>query len=160
VLRTFWFSFASLLAFAACTTLPTPKHDKFRFPKDAYIDPPPNREFVALGTVNSSKVNFVSLDPNYEESQLCRNYYNKAVAELVKFAKAKGADAVINVRSVVFLEDGRVETYKTPECSDDGGEGQILARGTAVRWKPAQPSTFELPPAQKPALAPSPRPSP
>jgi hypothetical protein len=33
------------------------------------------------------------------------------------------------------VDDGKSETYKTPECSDDGGEGQILTQGVAVKWK-------------------------
>jgi hypothetical protein len=156
---------AALVTLGACTTLPKPKHDKFRYPKDAYVETP-KRAYVPVGTVRS-KVNFTSLDPNHEETELCKNYYNKAVAELVKFAHAKGADAVIDVKSVVFLEDGRVETYKTPECSDDGGEGQILAQGTAIRWKPESTGSTDpfvlpndQPPAQRPVITrPSPSPS-
>jgi hypothetical protein len=53
----------------------------------------------------------------------------------VKYAKQQGADAVIDVRSVVFFEDGSRETYQTAECSDEGDTGQILAQGVAVRWK-------------------------
>jgi hypothetical protein len=142
------------------------KHDKFRYPKEAYVEVP-KRAFTPMGMVRS-KVNFTSLDPNHlEVAELCKNYYNKAVAELVKIAKGKGADAVIEVKSVTFLEDGRVETYKTPECSDDGGEGQILAQGVAVKWKPEPTSSTDpfvlpnkQPRSQKPVITPSPSPAP
>ncbi len=72
-----------------------------------------------------------------EGKTLCANYYNKAVNSLVEAARRKGADAVIDVKSVVFLEDGRKEEYQTPECADDGMEGQILTQGIAVKWKAA-----------------------
>jgi hypothetical protein len=120
-------------AVLACTTLPKPKQSWYTFPKDAHVEDV-SRASDRLGVVRS-KVNFRTLDADYDEDKLCKNYYNKAVAELVRHAKAKGADAVIEVRSVVFLENGKSEIHKTPECSDDGEEGQILAMGVAVRWK-------------------------
>jgi hypothetical protein len=141
--------------------MPKPQFTRFHFPKDAYIEPV-KRPYTVIGTVRS-KVNFTSLDAARDENELCKNYYNKAVADLVKYAKAKQGDAVIDVRSVVFLETLQAEMYKTPECSDDGGEGQILAQGTAVKWKPEVElrSDEKQPPAQAPRLVqPSPRPSP
>ena len=120
-------------AWSSCATIPEPKYDKFTFPKNAFVGDT-SRPYVTLGPVRS-KVDCVSLDSQREEKDLCRNYYNKAVKDLLKFAKRQGADAVIDVKSIVFLEDGRRETYKTPECSDDGGEGQVLAQGIAVKWQ-------------------------
>lgn len=125
----------ALLSQCACTTLPKVQHTKHSFPeKEAFVDPPKNRKYEVLGWVRS-KVNFPTLDPNNDEQNLCRNYYNKSVGELVKFAKEKGGDAVVDVKSVVFLMDGRMETHPTPECADEGDEGQVLTRGVAVKWK-------------------------
>lgn len=87
-----------------------------------------------MGLVRT-KVDFTTLDPGFDESSLCLNYFNKAARDLVKRAKEKGADAVIDVRSVVFYEGGKSETFPKAECSDDGAEGQVLAQGIAVKWK-------------------------
>jgi hypothetical protein len=118
--------------FTACATLPDVHHKWTSFPKEAFVEKP-SRPYTVIGRVRS-KVDYQSLDPNNEEGKLCRNYYNQAVKKLVEYAKAKGADAVIEVRAVVFLMDGRNEKYKQPECADDGGEGQALAEGFAVKW--------------------------
>jgi hypothetical protein len=146
---------AILVGSFGCTSLPKPKQAYFSFPKDAYIETP-KRTFHPMGTVRS-RVNYPSLDVRHEEQELCRNYFNKAVIDLVRMAKERGADAVIEVQSVVFLEDGRVETFKKPECADDGEEGQALAQGVAVKWKraaappPESPhSPFALPESQQP----------
>ena len=123
---------AALLS--GCGTVPQAKYETFEFPSSSAFVKKVERPFKSLGWVKS-KVNFQSLDPGHEENTLCNNYYNKAVRELVETAREKGADAVIEVKSVVFLEDGRREVYATPECSDDGFEGQILLQGIAVQWK-------------------------
>jgi hypothetical protein len=94
----------------------------------------PTRPFEFVGWVKT-KVNYVTLDPQHDEAQLCENYFNKAVRDLVKQARDHGGDAVIEVRSVVFLVDGRQETYPKAECADDGEEGQVLAVGKAIKWK-------------------------
>lgn len=118
----------------ACASAPAePKFQKFTFPKNAFVGDV-QRPYVALGPVRS-KIDYQSLDFNREERELCRNYYNRAVRDLVKFAKRQGADAVVDVKSVTFLLDGRTEMHATPECSDDGGEGQVLTQGIAVKWK-------------------------
>lgn len=133
---------AILLALAAggdlgCASMPEPKFDKYEFPKKHVHVENVTRPRKIIGEVKS-RVDFTSLDPMRDEKVLCNNYYNKAAKDLLKFAQEKGADAVIEVRSIVFLEDGRVEAYKTPECSDDGSEGQILLRGLAVKWLPRE----------------------
>jgi hypothetical protein len=47
---------------------------------------------------------------------------------------------VIDVKSVVFLENGKSELYPSAECADDGMEGQVLSQGIAIRWKePKEP---------------------
>ena len=137
MLRRPWRSILGILvvgsALTSCTTLPEPKFDKATFPENAFVDDV-TRPYTKLGPVRS-KVDFNMLDPGREEAELCRNYYNRAVRDLLKFAREKGADAVIGVRSVVMLENGKYENYKTPECSDEGQEGQILTQGIAVKWK-------------------------
>ena len=35
---------------------------------------------------------------------------------------------------VVYFRDGKSPRYKTPECADDGNEGQILLEGKAIRY--------------------------
>ena len=150
-----------LIAFVlgvGCTTLPEPKVTKYAFPtKTAFIGDP-GRPYQVLGQVRTKK-EFMTLDPNHEEAFLCKNYYNKAVADLVKRSKAQGGDAVIDVKSVVLLVDGRHEYYATAECSDEGDGGQILVQGIAVKWRPAgwvnpQPLASPSPvPAASPAPA-------
>jgi hypothetical protein len=125
--------FVNILFLLSCNSLPTVKHDKFRFPKGLAFVGDVKRPYQVLGLVRS-KTEYQTLDPIHEESDLCRNYYNKTVQELVELAKEKGGDAVIDLKSVVFLEDGRREEYSTPECADDGIEGQILTQGIAIKW--------------------------
>ena len=140
---------ASLMAtLGGCSTLPTPHVTKYDFPKsDVYVEEKPKRKFTILGSVRA-RVNFNSMNPEREEKDLCNNYYNKAVADLLKRAKKEAkADAVAEVRSVVFFLDGTSKTYVAPECSDDGGEGQVLVQGLAIQWEkdpsagPSQRST-------------------
>ncbi len=122
-----------LLTLIACNTFQPPIVHHYHFPStQAFLDKP-DRPFEKIGVVRA-KVNYQSLDPSHEEDALCRNYYNKAVRQLVTLAEAKGAQAVIQVQSVVFYENGRQEFYSTPECSDDGLEGQSLVTGVAIRY--------------------------
>lgn len=123
----------SLYCLVSCATVPAPSHPKFTFPKEAFVGDV-KRPYKVLGQVRS-KVNFATLDFDHEEDALCANFYNKAVRDLVRRSKEQGGDAVIDVKSVVFLEDGRREVYVTPECADEGAEGQILVQGIAVRWQ-------------------------
>ena len=127
--------FLALVHTIGCSTLPPIHFKHYPFPKGEAFYGNIQRPYLTLGTVRS-KVDFVSLDINHEERELCINYFNKAVRDLVSTAKRQGGDAVIDVKSVVYLEDGRQETYPRPECSDDGLEGQILAQGIVVKWKP------------------------
>jgi hypothetical protein len=124
-----------LVSLMGCSSLPASRHQTFSFPKENAFIGNVKRPYKTLGVVRS-KVNYLSLDSLHEEADLCRNYYHKAVRDLVKIAKGKGANAVIDVKTVVFLEDGRQETYPTAECSDDGMEGQVLVQGIAVKWIP------------------------
>lgn len=127
------FSFI-LLLLVGCSTIQEVEHPTHEFPKNAYLGKP-DRPHKVIGGVRT-KVEFPSLDPRYDFDQLCKNYFNKAAGDLLKRAKKNGADAVIEVESVVFLVDGRRETYHSAECADDGAEGQVLAQGLAVKWLP------------------------
>lgn len=123
-----------------CASCSTPIKSEFKlhsFPKNKAFVEKPTRPFEILGSVKT-KVNFSTLeteDFRGSERTLCRNYFNKAAKDLVHLAKKNGGDAVIQIRSVTFLETGQVETFSTPECSDDGAEGQILLTGIVVKWK-------------------------
>jgi hypothetical protein len=128
--------------------LPPPKFTRHGFPKGSVFAGDSDRPYEVQGWVRT-KVNYTSLDPGHEEDDLCRNAYNKAANDLLERAKKNGADAVIDMKSVVFLEDGRRETYSTPECADDGQEGQILAQGIAVKWKVAQSADLLKPAAKQ-----------
>lgn len=126
--------FGTLTLLSNCSTLPTQRVKKYSFPPDAQIGVP-EKSYAVIGIVKT-KVNFSSLDPDHEDSFLCQNYFNKAAIDLVKRAKEKHADAVIDVKSVVFHVDGKISSFPRPECSDDGQEGQVLAQGIAIRWAP------------------------
>jgi hypothetical protein len=120
----------------SCTSLPAPKHKEYSFPrKVAFLEEELTRPHKVIGTVRARQ-DFATLDPNREEESLCKNYYNKAVRELARQAHEKGADAVKGVRSVVFFENGKSELHKSPECSDEGDEGQVLVQGSAIKWDP------------------------
>jgi hypothetical protein len=106
---------------------------KFAFPKGRAFVGDVKRPYKKLGQVRA-KVNFNTLDWVHEEDQLCRNFYNKGVKDLVDRARKQGADAVIDVQSVVFSDITGGQAFSTPECSDDGQEGQILLQGIAVKW--------------------------
>jgi hypothetical protein len=114
--------------------LPEPKFDPYFFPKNEAFVTDVKRPYDKLGEVKT-RVDYDTMDFKRDEQELCRNYYNKAVRDLVKLAKEKGADAVIDIKSVVYYEDGKVELFEKPECADDGEGGQILVRGVAVKWK-------------------------
>jgi hypothetical protein len=145
--RTIWCLSLALLG-SACSTLPTIKHKDYPFPSEKAFIGNVNRPYKTLGLVRS-KVNYQSLDPAREENDLCKNYYNKSVTDLVKMAKDKGGDAVIDVKSVVFFDGGVHELHTTAECSDDGLEGQVLTQGIAVAWIKCEPGIQDKPECQK-----------
>jgi hypothetical protein len=115
------------------------RHQRHRFPKTGvYIEEPDGldqgRPFQTLGWVRS-KATWSTLDQDPHAPHLCRNYFNQASKRLLEEAKKAGADAVIKVRSVVLLLDGRLEYHPGPECSDDGSEGEVLLQGIAIKFK-------------------------
>ena len=118
------------------------KHPKFAFPEGLVFRELPTgdlqgRPYEVMGWVRSKAV-WPTLDQDAYSDGLCRNYFNKAAKNLLKEAKKVGADAVIQVRSVVFLLDGKVGEFPDPECSDDGAEGEVLVRGIAIKFKPLE----------------------
>lgn len=131
---------SGLMLVGCATSLPKEHHEVFRFPsKLVYVEEPigeyQGRPFEIMGWVRS-KAYYPTFEQDNESPVLCRNYYNKAAQDLLKEALKAKADAVIKVRSVVFLLDGKFQEHPTPECSDDGAEGEILLKGIAIRWKP------------------------
>jgi len=124
-----------LLTLASCTTLPLPEIRPYAFPRDLAWVEEPNRPYETLGVVKTRVEWPAMLRPDISDEALCRNFYNKAVRDLIKRAREAGGDAVAGIRSVVFLFDGQRETHSTPECSDEGDTGQILLQGTVVKFK-------------------------
>jgi hypothetical protein len=131
----------------ASGALPEAKHERHRFPEErVYVEEPvgqfAGRAYSVLGWVRS-KANFSTLQNETNDGRLCRNYYNKAARSLLKEAMKVGAEAVIKVRSVVFLLDGKLEYHASPECSDDGSEGEVLLQGIAIKFKPLEPAPIK-----------------
>jgi len=129
------------LVLSACaSSLPTERHDHYTFPEhDVFKETPTGKDskrpYEVLGWVRA-KAGY----PTFEQAEvggaaLCVNYFNKAAASLLDEAEKAGGDAVIQVRSVVLTLDGKFQEYPTPECSDDGAEGEILLKGIAIRYK-------------------------
>jgi hypothetical protein len=151
-------SIVTLTFFSACaTSLPEERHSKYSFPSQkVYLETPTgadaNRPYEVLGWVKS-RAAFPTLEQEQNNPNLCRNYYNKAARSLVKEMENAGGDAVIKVRSIVMFMDGKFQEYKTPECSDDGAEGEILLRGVAIRFKKEELKT--KPPVTVPAGIPA-----
>jgi hypothetical protein len=139
-----WIPF--LLFASACASVPAApsldkksKHVRHPFPEsDVYMELPTgrdeNRPYDVMGWVRS-KAYWPTADQDGYSEGLCRNYFNKGARQLLKEARKVGADAVIQVRSVVFMLDGKVEEFPRPECSDDGVEGEVLLRGIAIKFK-------------------------
>ncbi len=142
---THWLTLSTLLLLglssSGCSTLPDTKHETYLFPKtQAFWGDVSGRPYHKLGLVRA-KVDFVTLDPASDERTLCRNYFNKAVRDLVKLGAKQGGDAVIDLKSAVFFEDGQMSLLASPECSDDGMTGQVNVQGVAIRWdKQQQPA--------------------
>ncbi len=126
-----------LFIVVGCSSLPEPKFKSYAFPAGTvFVEDKPTRRFKVLGPVRV-RVNFSSMNAEREESELCRNFYNKGAGDLLKRARReRKADAVINVRSVVYYMDGKSKKFTSPECADDGSEGQILMEGKAIRYLP------------------------
>ena len=135
--------FGICILLEGCSSLPSEKHEHFRFPENkVYIEEPQGKDlgraYEKIGWVKS-KASWSTLDQEANDGRLCKNYFNKASRDLLKEALKAGADAVIKVRSVVLLMDGKLEYHSTPECSDDGEEGEVLLQGIAIKFKQLDP---------------------
>ena len=144
---------ACVMQFLGCASTEPPKehHSHFEFPESrVYVEEPTGkmegRPYKILGWVKA-KSSFPTLEQTVQNQGLCKNYYNKSAGSLLKEAEKVKADAVIKVRSVVFLIDGKTEEHTTAECSDDGAEGEILLRGIAIKYLPVPVPTASPAPA-------------
>ncbi len=155
-MRSFSYLFHSLVVVViaqalGCATVPEEKHKVFKFPeKWVFVETPTGplekHPYEIKGRVQArATYSTLDLDTSIGDQSLCRNYYNKAAADLLMYAKKAGSDAVMNVRSIVYTLEGRPEEYKTPECSDDGGEGEILLIGLAIKFKRETPQPVPSP---------------
>jgi hypothetical protein len=139
--------------------MPEEHHEHHQFPASrVYIEDPTGRAegwpYKVMGWVRS-KASFPTMEQAVNDPNLCRNYYNKAAKLLLKEAEKVKADAVIKVRSIVFMIDGKAEEHPTPECSDDGAEGEVLLRGIAIKFLPKKKQA-----SATPTPSPSPTPAP
>jgi hypothetical protein len=119
--------------FSGCASVPQNQLKRYKWPRGVYRGVP-TKEFQKLGRVRT-RVDYASLDFERTEAELCRNYFAKAAQDLLRRAREAGADAVIDLKSAVFQLDGQVDFFDTPECSDDGIQGSVLAQGVAIKWK-------------------------
>ena len=83
------------------------------------------------------------LDESFDDREFqrrCKLAFRGAAEKVLQIAREHGGDAVVKMRSVVFLADGRKEYLPSAECADDGDEGEALVEGMAVRWTGPVPS--------------------
>ena len=125
-------------------------------PKAVYFGKPPYK-YKGLGVVRASKTfSTLNLEMTDEiEAAYCKKVFVDAVNELLQLSKTNGGDGVADVHSVVFLADGRQESFDRPECTDDGEEGEVLVQGVAIKWVRSASQ-----PGPSPSPAPGPVPSP
>jgi len=124
----------SLGVTAGCSSLPTVTHKKYAFPENAYIGVPKDLKAHEKVGLVKARATFETMELDSDPEQRCRNYFNKAVKDLVKLAQDNKADAVVDVRSVTFLMDGKSETYPKAECVDEGDVGEVYVQGIAIRY--------------------------
>jgi len=143
--RNRWIAAGSLLIVASCVGVmagcagkkprPVSTVPEQVMPASVYFGSP-QRKYEVLGSVRASKT-YPTLSQELtdeQEARLCKRAFFEAARELLKNARENGGDAVVDVHSVIFLADGRRETYDRPECTDDGDEGEALVQGIAVKW--------------------------
>lgn len=120
---------------SGCSSIPEAEFTPQEMPKEVFVDAPTGKVVGTRLGILKTKVNFSTFSSQYDESLLCKNAFKKAAKQLWKMAEKLNAEAVIDFRSVTFYLDGKHETHKTAECSDDGGDGQVLVQGQAIRWQ-------------------------
>lgn len=128
------------MASAACSSLPKRPPQKEGpiqvLPGNVFFSEP-TRSYQVLGTARSWHEFKTSLDETFDDQEFSRRCYQaffKASEKVLAIARANGGEAVAQIRSVVFLADGRKEYYPRPECVDDGEEGEALVEGQVIRW--------------------------
>lgn len=135
----------ALVAFAgsSCSstqTIPTPKDTKiYGFPERTAFLTKPDRPYKVLGSVKARE-EFLTLNMDGEELVACKNFFNKAVRQMVRDAKKAGGDAVVDVKSNVLHFDGTWASFPRAECADDGQEGQVLTSGVVIQWIEKDPA--------------------
>ncbi|MEN9722064.1 MAG: hypothetical protein RJB38_50 [Pseudomonadota bacterium] len=126
-----------VLVAAACASAPKPKQSAEVLPlvpAGVYLQEPA-RAYRVVGTVRAWEEFTTALDDSFDEREFqrrCRKAFHDASVKLLRTAQENGGNAVVKIRSVVFLADGRKELYAQPECADDGDSGEALVEGLAV----------------------------
>ncbi len=147
--------------FSGCSSAPSGKKGTEAprpLPAGVSFDEGGGRPYQKVGTVRAWHEFKTELDESFDDKEFqrrCRQAFREAAAKVLKIAQEHGGEAVIQLRSVVFLADGRKEFLPRAECADDGDEGEALVEGMAVRWR--GPAPVEKPPgvssARKPVKA-------
>jgi len=155
-------SIVTAVVMAACAST-APKSQKASsepprlLPSGVYFGDP-GRPYQVVGTVRTWKEFATSLDDSFNEQEMqrrCNQAFFDASTKLLGIARENGGEAVMDVRSVIFLADGRKEYHPRAECSEDGEEGEALVQGTAIKWT-AAPRAKAASGAAKPAAASTP----
>jgi len=147
--------------FSACSSTPPAKKKSEPMkplPAAVSFDDGGGRPYQRVGIVRAWQEFKTELDESFDDQEFqrrCRIAFREAAAKLLRIAQENGGDAVIQARSVVFLADGRKEYVASPECADDGDEGEALVQGMAVRWTGPVPveKTPPVSPTRKPVKA-------
>ncbi|NDD90764.1 hypothetical protein EBZ37_01580, partial [bacterium] len=119
----FGLAFVFCLALSACASAPKSNSQ----PEDWVLRPTPEgvfmgkpeRAFKTVGTVRTWQGFPTSLDDSFTETEFnrrCRKAFYEASGKLLGIAREHGAEAVVEVNSVVFLADGRKEYHPKAEC--------------------------------------------
>jgi hypothetical protein len=144
--------------FFSCSSAPTGKKSaeaQRPLPAGVTFDDGGGRPYQKVGTVRAWQEFKTELDESFDDKEFqrrCRQAFREAAAKVLKIAQEHGGEAVIQVRSVVFLADGRKEYLPSAECADDGDAGEALVEGMAVRW--TGPAPVEKTPAASPTRKP------
>ena len=148
--------------FFGCSSAPTVKKGSEAFkllPAGVMFDEGGGRPYQEVGTVRAWQEFKTELDESFDEKEFqrrCKLAFHGAAEKVLQIAREHGGDAVVRVRSVVFLADGRKEYLPSAECADDGDEGEALVEGMAIRWKGPVPLAAPAATAAAPA-APAPQ---
>jgi hypothetical protein len=144
--------------FCGCSSTPAGKKStevQRALPVGVSFDEGGGRPYQKVGTVRAWQEFKTELDESFNDKEFqrrCRLAFREAATKVLKIAQEHGGEAVIQIRSVVFLADGRKEFLPSAECADDGDAGEALVEGIAVRW--TGPAPVERPPVASPTRKP------